>query len=87
MPPSRVHFIVAGWGHSLVWALETQIRDFAWTKSVPKRKEGNEEIVAKRLQVETPLDGAWTLAPVQVTFPWNAPGQVGLAGLDNPMMM
>ncbi len=87
MPPSIVHFIVAGWGHSLVWALETQIRDFAWTKSVAKKEERKEEIVAKWPQVETPLVGAWTLAPVQVTFPRNAPGQVGLAGLDNPMMM
>ncbi len=25
--------------------------------------------MAKWPQVETPLDGAWTLAPVQVTFP------------------
>ncbi len=41
-----------------------------------KEKKGKEKIMAKWPRVETPLDWAWTLAPVQFTFPRNAPGQV-----------
>ncbi len=36
--------------------------------------------MSKWPRFENPLGGAWTLAPVQVTFPRNAPGQVGLVG-------
>jgi hypothetical protein len=37
-------------------------------------------------RVDTPLDGAWTLAPVQVKFPRNAPGQLGMAFIENLMI-
>ncbi len=72
MPPSRVNFIAAGWGHSLAWALETQKREFAKGERKKKedqvgplkkkKKERYSMRMAKWPRVETPLDGAWTLA-------------------------
>ncbi len=55
------------------------------TKLDLKEKEKSMRM-AKWPRVETPLDGARILAPVPVTFPKNAPGQVGLVVTENKML-
>ncbi len=80
---SGVHFIVAGWGHSLAWALETQNREFAWGDKKKKKKDQvDPRTEKKRKDIGQVASGrnfpGWGLdiGPVQVTFPRNAPGQV-----------